>query len=405
MHKLSRRRLMAHAAKLGGGLFGLAALRCAGPVRTAPNPAYLHTPPAAEPGHAFLGWYPEGEMDRLVERVVAAITDLGWLGSGDSVFIKVACNSASEHPAVTSPRAVSAMVRFFQKRGAGRVLVGDQSGIEHVRLWSNGRRGSTREAMAANGLLQAAEQSGAVVHCFDDQGYDGYAQPADDFPNHWDGSLRLAEVLWQVDHVVNLTRLGSHALSGMTCGAKNAVGWLRDDSRLHLHQKGHRFFEQIAEINLFSPLRDKLRFTLSLGEAALLDVGPDFGSTVDFEGVMALGSRRLVDHDAVAAALLDWLDRDNASLFDIYNMYPEDVDFWNRWLVREFWGPEFLERGYTRLVAFEGGQGLATDRCLSHLAALQGYRPETISIERDGSGIPNELVAYLRAYDQGLFRL
>jgi len=70
---------------------------------------------------------------------------------------------------------------------------------------------------------------------------------------------------------------------------KNAVGWLRDDSRLLLHQKGARFYERLAEINHFRPLRDKLRFTLTLADRALLKIGPDFGGQYKFGGWLALG--------------------------------------------------------------------------------------------------------------------
>src|SRR5688500_14842820 len=67
----------------------------------------------------------------LEDGVRAAFTalDTSWLEPGDSVFVKVACNSGNRHPAVTSPNAVRAVTRALFERGAGRVLVGDQSGV------------------------------------------------------------------------------------------------------------------------------------------------------------------------------------------------------------------------------------------------------------------------------------
>lgn len=380
----------------------MAALGCAGPVRTAPNPAFLRTPPSREPSRALLGWYGSTDMTTVAQKVVDELGGMPWLKQGDRVFVKVACNSSNEHPAVTSPDAIRAVVKLLRDAGAGTVYVGDQSGVEHVRLTAEGRVGSTRETMAENGQLEAIEQSGATLYNFDDQGWQGYFAPADDFANHWEGTLHLPKILHEVDHVVNLPRFGTHGVAGYTCAIKNAVGWIRDDSRLHLHQRGDTFFEQIAEIHLFSPLREKLRLSLTLGREALLNIGPDFGASYDFEGILALASPNLLEHDAVATALLLYFDRRDKSFFDIYAPYPEDADFFNRTLVREIWGREAV-RGYREMVTYRLGKGLAYDRVLSHLAVAQGQRPTRVVIDRRGDRFPDELANYLRRYADGLF--
>jgi uncharacterized protein (DUF362 family) len=349
-----------------------------------------------------LGWHSSTDVRAVAERTIEGIGGLSWLRRGDRVFVKVACNSGNDHPAVTSPAAVRALVPLLRDAGASRVLVGDQAGVEHVRLTRQGRVGSTTQLMAGNGLRDAIVDSGGELYNFDDRSYEAAFVPPDDFANHWEGTLRLPKVLHEVDHVVNLTRLGSHVLAGYTCAVKNAVGWLRDDSRRHLHARGDTFFEQLAEISCFSPLRDKLRFSLSLGEQALLGIGPDFGAVYDFEGIAAVASTGLVEHDALATAMLLWLDRHDRSIFDIYEGYPEDSDFWNRGLVRQTWGPEALAE-YRELIAYRLGRSLAHDRCLAHLAVLRGERPTRIVVQRQGDRIPQELVAHLRGYGGGLF--
>ena len=90
-----------------------------------------------------LGMYASRDMRDICERAIPAISDMGWLGRGDSVFVKVACNSPRRHPAVTDPNAVKALVGFLRDRGAGTVYVGDQAGVEHVRLRRNGSRKSS----------------------------------------------------------------------------------------------------------------------------------------------------------------------------------------------------------------------------------------------------------------------
>lgn len=331
-----------------------------------------------------LGMYSSRNLRDICERAIPEISDMRWLKPGDSVFVKVACNSPRPHPAVTDPNAVEALVGFLRDRGAGTIYVGDQAGVEHVRLRSDGSRKSfTCSVMRKNGLLNAIERSGAILHCFDDQGWDGYFQPELDFDNNWYGHLWLAKIIREVDHIVYLPRLGAHAIAGYTCAIKNAVGWLRDDSRLYLHQRGPSFHEKIAEINHVKEIRERLRFSLTLGEAALVNVGPDYGERYDFDGSMALGSASLVDHDRLASALLPWLNAQNKSVFDVFD-YRRHADLLNRCVVLINWGVGAMA-GYYPVVPFPLGRGLAP--CVLRLAWLQRYRLGRITVHGQGSRI------------------
>ena len=281
--ELTRRGFIQRGA-VGLGSLAASLAGCAGALRTSPNERYLKVPASGTDGQVVLGMHSSRQWRGVCEQAVSAISDLKWLSRGDSVFVKVACNSDQVHPAVTSPRAVEALVGLLKDRGAGTVYVGDQAGVEHVRLTRHSRTGATRELMKRNGLLGAVKRSGATLWCFDDHGWDGYFKAKLDFENQWEDGLWLPKIVQQVDHIIYLTRLGTHALAGYTCGIKNAVGWLRDDSRLLYHQRGETFFEKAAEINHAPELRKKLRFTLTLGDSALLDIGPDFGGEYDFDG-------------------------------------------------------------------------------------------------------------------------
>lgn len=372
-------------------------------MRTSPNRAYLDVPVEPSGGRVALSAFESRDMRAVAEHVVERVSDLRWLSRGDSVFVKVACNSPYDHPAVTSPEAVEAMVGLLRDRGAGTVYVGDQSGVEHVRLTKRGRVASTAEMMKRNGLLAAVERSGATLHNFDEQGFDaGYRNVALDFENHWEDQLYLADIVERVDHVVVLSRLGAHALAGYTAAVKNAVGWTRDDSRRVLHQKGGSFFEKLAEINHARPLRDKFRLAVTLGDKALLEVGPDIGGTLDFRSVVGFASQRLVDHDAFASALLDYFEQRDVSVFSAYSPYPEHADFWNRGFVEDMWGEQAAAR-YEPMVTFPQRLGIAYDSCLSHLAALQGYRPERIVVRANPVSLDDGLRAHLRRYGTGLF--
>ena len=89
----TRRRLLEGACALGSGAI-LAATGCStGPIRAAPDPAFLKVPPAAQPGKVVLGMLSSPEMRGLCDTIVPAVSDLRWLSRGDSVFVKIACNS------------------------------------------------------------------------------------------------------------------------------------------------------------------------------------------------------------------------------------------------------------------------------------------------------------------------
>ncbi|MET0390525.1 MAG: DUF362 domain-containing protein, partial [Polyangiales bacterium] len=372
MPLISRRNLLKHGLAAGAALTWSG---CAtGPMREGPHRGYLALAPRAKPGRVTVALTKPKAWLSALEQVVAGTTDLSWLRRGDSVFVKVVSNSGHVHPAVTAPEAVSALVSLLKAAGAGRVLVGDQSGAEHVRRTPSGRFSSTRERFAQNGLLAAIERSGAELYCFDDQPWESNFQARPDFVSCWDDKLFLPDVLRQIDHVVVLPRLGAHAIAGYSCAVKAAVGWLRDDSRLALHRDGDRFYERIAEINHMPPLRDKLRLVVTVVDKALVSIGPDIGDTYAFDGCFALASDSLLEHDAVASTLLGWLrEHSGFSFFDLYSPYPEHVNYWNRRFIAQTWG-ERGELGYVDLAPPRGAGRIEDDAMLSHLAMLRRER-------------------------------
>jgi len=406
----TRRRFLARSlTSLAGGAARGLGLDLAGGCarnegRTRPHPPLRAlTPPAApdESPKVALGHSSPDDPLQALRDLLPLVDDLAWLRPGDRVFVKLACNSGKEHPMVTWPGAVTGMVALLKERGAGQVLVGDQSGVEHVRRLEAGPRlSSTRERMRGNGLLAAIEAAGAEPCFFDELPWDDWFAPAEDFPNHWDGLLRLPGILQRVDHVVNLPRLGAHATGGYTAGIKLAVGWLRDDSRQALHTQGDRFYERIAEISHFRPLRDKLRLTVTAGTHALLNIGPDLGSVQDLDGLLLLAARDLLAHDALAAALIPWLDSEFTSFFDIYTPYPTHADYWNRGFVEQIWGEQAVAN-YVPLCPPRFTAGLEHDVYLAQLATVQGRRPGPVEVRGRPSSWPAGLPRHLAGLDAG----
>ncbi len=93
-HRFTRRGFIWQGA---AGAAGAALAGCGGPLRTTPNERYLKLP-ARRSGEVALGMYKHRRWRQACEQAVAAVDDLSWLSRGDSVFVKVACNSDQVHP-------------------------------------------------------------------------------------------------------------------------------------------------------------------------------------------------------------------------------------------------------------------------------------------------------------------
>jgi len=158
-----------------------------------------------------------------VRAAALAATDFSWLSRGDTVLIKVACNSGNRYPATTDPIAVRAMVGLLKEHGAGRVVVADMAGVQFVRFNRDGLEGSTRELMRSNGLAQASEEAGAEVHAFEEAGWDGFFEATPQSVGAWKASVMLPSILNEVDHVVLMPRTARHLLAGSTLGFEARV--------------------------------------------------------------------------------------------------------------------------------------------------------------------------------------
>jgi uncharacterized protein (DUF362 family) len=327
--------------------------------------------------------------------VAEAATDFSWLSRGDTVLIKPASNSAKKYPATTSPLAIRAIVGLLKERGAGRVIVADKPGVEHVYQDRERQRSSSREVMTINGLHQATVESGAEAHYFDEAGYDAYFGERTEHDSHWRGELLFPNILNQVDHVVLLPRVSRHVLAGTTLGLKAAVGWLRDDSRLELHRDAKSFFEKIAEVNDARVLRQKLRLVLTVATKVQTTYGPDRGYAAEPNPGLIFGSTSLLAHDMVSLGWLLW-SREHATpraqIIQYRDPYMAFPGLFNRMFVGYIWGIRELLRSetYGRVPI----RSVRTEPVISRAAAIWGGLPR-LELEDLGSGLDEKIRAYL----------
>lgn len=277
--------------------------RAADPV----DPATLRYSDAAPRGVVLAG-VPKGSADeetaRAVRRAAEEATDFSWLSRGDVVLIKVASNSGNDYPATTDPVAVRAMVSLLREKGAGRVLVGDMSGVQFIRFSKDGLSGSSRVLMEENGIARAAEEAGAEVVAFEEAGWDGFYDETPEAGESWQAPLLMPGVLREVDHIVLMPRCARHLLAGSTLGLKAAVGWWRHDSRLEYHHDAATFSQKTAESNTAPVLLSKQRLVLSSATKVLTTFGPDQGYVAEPETGLVMASPSVVAHDMASLAWL-----------------------------------------------------------------------------------------------------
>lgn len=246
----------------------------------------------------------EEALKSAVRESALAASDFSWLSRGDSVFIKPALNSGKPYPSTTSPIAIAAIVELLREKGARRVIVGDMSGIEYVKLSPDGLSGSTRKLMEASGMAGVVQAAGAELHFFEEAGWDSFYEDPMASGAHWKRGLMMPNILNEVDHIILMPRCSRHVLAGSTLGLKAAVGYWRTDTRLEYHRDAATFHEKTAEANTAQTLLKKQRLVISAADKILTTFGPDDGYIYQPEIGLVIASESVVAHDMVSLAWL-----------------------------------------------------------------------------------------------------
>lgn len=268
------------------------------------------------PGYAprvLSAWTPKGDPDVFRDAfrdLMEASTDFSWLTRGDRVFLKLALNSGNPYPATTDPWALEATIQILREKGAGEILVGDQSSAGSVFWTPSQQRGSSRAHCESSGLLQVIQEAGATPHFFEEAGYDAYFPATPPGSHHWTDPIWIASILQDVDHVIYLPRTASHVMGEITSGMKLGVGFLREDSRRIFHQGGDDFYAMYEEINRVPQIAGKLRLIVNSSRRVLSVLGPDAGYITEPDHGLIFASTDLLAHELLSLAWLRW-NREN----------------------------------------------------------------------------------------------
>lgn len=233
------------------------------------------------------------EINIIKDVFLKATNNVEWLKKGDTVLLKPALNSKDPYPATTHPHTVHAIAQILKEKGA-EVIIGDQSGIEHVLHSRKGiLKGSSTDCYTKSGMKK---NEITTFIGFEKEGWKkGFFHFQDKRMQYWRKGFFITNWIQKVDHIINLPRLSTHVQAGVTLGFKNLVGLLREDSRLEFHMNGpfsafmkmrakkaeiaveddktNSFFQKIVEISL--AVQHKLRLTLLTATKAQVTLGPD----------------------------------------------------------------------------------------------------------------------------------
>jgi uncharacterized protein (DUF362 family) len=275
----------------------------------APQIAMRDKPPISKKEEEVcLAGVPKGASEAAIKMAVRlaaeAVSNFSWLSRGDSVFIKPALNSGKPYPSTSSPQAIAAVIGLLKEKGARRVIVGDMSGIEHVKLSAGGLSGSTRILMETSGMASAVQAAGGELHFFEEGGWKAFYKDPLEEGSHWNQDLMMPNILKEVDHIILMPRCSRHVLAGATLGLKAAVGYWRTDTRLEYHRDAATFHEKTAEANTARTLVKKQRMVISAADKILTTFGPDAGYVHQPEIGLVIASESIVAHDMVSLAWL-----------------------------------------------------------------------------------------------------
>lgn len=261
------------------------------------------------------------ELISAIQTVFLETTDnIAWLKPGDTVLLKPALNSPNKYPATTHPLSVQAIRDLLVTHGA-RVVVGDQSGIEHVVHSPKGIiKGSTIENFEKSGIKHPGDSD---FIAFENDDWESFNHIETPLTKSWKHGFHITSWIEKADHIINLPRLSAHSQAGVTLGFKNWVGILREDSRMEFHANGpfnsfirnaargsglasiddgtSTFIEKIVEISL--AVKEKLRATLFTATQAQTTFGPDSEIVSGFRSYIATPETGLIfaSADPVAA--------------------------------------------------------------------------------------------------------
>jgi len=232
---------------------------------------------------------PSYERAQIEQGLEAVLDPLGGMAAyvtvGQRVLIKpnMLAGKSPEKAVTTHPEVVRAVIRQVQRVG-GVAVVGDSPGV-----------GSPLQVAKRCGILDIVEETGAEFAPFSEsERLKVSGKTFQEWP--------IARDLLDADVVINLPKLKTHQMMGMTCAVKNLFGAILGMRKPALHLQAGSDKELFALMLL--ELAEAIRPALSIVDAvtAMEGEGPGSGDPVHLGALLA--GDELLAVDTVASSLL-----------------------------------------------------------------------------------------------------
>jgi uncharacterized protein (DUF362 family) len=161
-------------------------------------------------------------------------------GVKGEIVIKPNCNTDDPFPRDTHPDTVRTIVEKLTSAGfpSRRIVLGETSG--------RGRGLPTRHTLGNLGMLEAAEELGIAVCCFEEDKWVTVKSPTS---RAWPDGIKIPRRIHEADRVILAPIMRPHSNARFTISLKLAVGMLDSAGREWLHN-GEAFNEKQVELNL-----------------------------------------------------------------------------------------------------------------------------------------------------------
>jgi uncharacterized protein (DUF362 family)/ferredoxin len=234
-------------------------------------------------------------LSRAVENILSAMEPLP-LSSGGRVLLKPNCLSAShgpDQPVNTRVEVIEAVGQYLRSRHQVNLIIADSGGL--------GSYGKTKQAYTLMGLDQVSTRLNAELVNLEELGLIEIENPLGEIYSRF----KATALLDQIDVIVNMPKLKTHILTGITGAIKNYLGFLPGSLKRTVHvtaPNGPAMSQALVDI--WGGIKMKVPRTLTLmdGIMAMEGAGPTHGQARPVGRLMA--STDPVALDVIAATIM-----------------------------------------------------------------------------------------------------
>ncbi len=183
-----------------------------------------------QPGRVYarqIQSYEDPALQEAVEEIFAACGAAAALGPGRRALVKpnLLAKHPPEHAVTTHPAVVEAVIRALQRRGVTDIVVADSPGGVYT-------PGAMRTVYRASGMEDACRRTGAGLYSECRWGVRRAAEGC-----HLVQEFNLLQPVLEADFIVNVAKLKTHVMTGMSCAVKNLFGTVPGLQKAEFHMR------------------------------------------------------------------------------------------------------------------------------------------------------------------------